>query len=315
MTKAMTKAIAHPNIALIKYWGKQDKPGNLPATPNLSITLDTLATTTEIEEAATDKFVINGEQRRDDKVTEFLTTLRKQFDIPPLHIATENNFPTGAGLASSASGFAALTVAIGHHCQLGLNPEYMSEWARQGSASAARSLFGGFVSLVPPVWRAQPAAPIEHWPLKVVIAITSEDTKQVNSSEGMRRTAATSPFYKNWVRGAGDDYADANDAIANKDFHALATVAELNCLKMHSIMLTSIPTLSYWNAATINCMNTARDLRSTGLSCFFTIDAGPQVKVVCLPADAEEVEKAIHATAGVLRTVTTSLGDGARVLD
>ena len=311
----MTKAIAHPNIALIKYWGKQDKPGNLPATPNLSITLDELVTTTEIEDGKEDTFIIGGEQRDDEKVGAFLATVRKSFDVPPLVINTENNFPTGAGLASSASGFAALMVAIDHHCELGLNREFISEWARQGSASAARSLYGGFVCLVPPQWRAQPAAPANFWPLKVVIAITSEDKKKVNSTEGMRRTAATSPFYSAWVRGAGDDYADANDAVAAKEFDALATVAELNCLKMHSIMLTSVPTLAYWNAATTNCMDTVRELRAAGTPAFFTIDAGPQVKVVCQPADVETVQSAMAATPGVLRTVTTGLGEGARIIE
>ena len=311
----MTKAVAHPNIALIKYWGKQDQPGNLPATPNLSITLDELLTTTEIEESAEDTFVMAGEQRNDEKVSAFLATLRQSFDVPPLSIHTENNFPTGAGLASSASGFSALMVAIDHHCELGLNREFISEWARQGSASAARSLYGGFVCLVPPQWRAQPAAPADFWPLNVVIAITSEEKKKVNSTEGMRRTAATSPFYSAWVRGAGDDYADANDAVAAKNFDDLARVAELNCLKMHSIMLTSVPTLAYWNAATINCMDTVRELRASGTPAFFTIDAGPQVKVVCQPDDVATVQTALEATSGVLRTVTTGLGEGARIVD
>lgn len=311
----MTKAIAHPNIALIKYWGKQDKPGNLPATPNLSITLDALATTTEINDGTSDTFVINGEETSDEKVNAFLTLLRGTFDIPPLTIETENNFPTGAGLASSASGFAALMVAITNHLELGLDSEFMSEWARQGSASAARSLFGGFVSLVPPIWRAQPVASADYWPLKVVIAITSENRKKIGSSEGMRITAATSPFYKTWVRGAGEDYADANDAVSNKDFAGLAQAAELNCLKMHSTMLTSVPTLAYWNAATASCMDTVRDLRATGVPAFFTIDAGPQVKVICEPDNAQQVQTALEATPGVLRTITAGLGQGARIID
>lgn len=311
----MTRAIAHPNIALIKYWGKQDKPGNLPATPNLSVTLDGLTTTTQITEAAQDRFVINGEVTQDQKIAQFLQRLRTAFDIPPLEIETENNFPTGAGLASSASGFAALMVAINHLCELGLNPEYTSEWARQGSASAARSLFGGFVSLVPPTWRAQPAASIGHWPLNIVIAITSESGKSVSSTEGMQRSSETSPFYNVWLRGAGDDYAEASDAIAARDFAKLAAVSELNCLKMHSVMLTSVPTLSYWNAATIQCMDSVRALRGQGVMAFFTIDAGPQVKVMCQPQDVTAVEDALSRTPGVLRTVTCALGEGARIVD
>ncbi|MGK0261221.1 MAG: diphosphomevalonate decarboxylase, partial [Candidatus Azotimanducaceae bacterium] len=169
----MATATAHPNIALVKYWGKQDKPGNFPATPSLSITLDTLATETTVVKSDQDSFHLAGSQVKDAKVTKFLAGLRGHFDVPPLAIETQNNFPTGAGLASSASGFAALITAINEECGLGLEVELASEWARMGSASAARSMFGGYVSLVPPLWRAQPTAPASHWPLAVVVAITS----------------------------------------------------------------------------------------------------------------------------------------------
>ncbi|MDG2278198.1 MAG: diphosphomevalonate decarboxylase [Pseudomonadales bacterium] len=311
----MTKAIAHPNIALVKYWGKQDKPGNLPATPSLSITLDGLVTETVLADAATDRFVINGQQQQDAKVADFLTTLRQSHAVPPLEIVTINNFPTGAGLASSASGFAALMTAINTHCQLGLNSDLISEWARQGSASAARSVYGGFVNLAPPLWRASPAASTNHWPLNVVIAITSEEKKAVGSTEGMRRTPATSPFYDAWEQGAAEDYTTASNAIARRDFSALAGVAELSCLKMHSIMLTSTPTLSYWNPSTVACMDEVRRMRAAGIATFFTIDAGPQVKAVCLPDSVAQVRSALSEVPGVLATHVCALGGAARVLD
>ena len=131
----MPTAVAHPNIALVKYWGKQDKPGNLPATPNLSITLDTLRTETTIAEAQSDTFVLDGEQVEDAKLAAFLAVIRANFDIPKLTIASDNNFPTGAGLASSASGYAALMLAINELAELSLDREHLSEWARRGSAS------------------------------------------------------------------------------------------------------------------------------------------------------------------------------------
>ncbi len=311
----MTKAIAHPNIALVKYWGKQDQTGNRPATPNLSLTLNQLATETVVSDADRDQLILNGAAHADPKISAFLATLRRRYDIPPLDIVTTNNFPTGAGLASSASGFAALTTAINRHCELGLSAHVLSTWARQGSASAARSIFGGFVSLTGPDWQAEPLAEKGHWPLKIVVAITSEAKKQVGSTEGMRRTAATSPFFSSWIETADADYNAAAGAIEERNFDQLATISEHNCLKMHSIMLTSLPALNYWNSATVACMDTVRKLRGDGASAFFTIDAGPQVKIICTPEHATQVQGALQRTPGVITTILCGLGDAARIVE
>lgn len=310
----MTTAHAHPNFALVKYWGKQEKPGNLPATPNLSITLAGLTTVTHVSDAPSDTFILNGEANSDPKLVRWLEALRGSFDVPPLQIESGNDFPTSAGLASSASGFAALITAINAHCELGLNQEMCSEWARMGSASAARSIFGGFVALVPPQWQAIPLAKRDHWPLEVVVAVTSNEPKSVSSGEGMERSRRTSPYYNAWVRDAATDFAAASQAIEHKDFSALAAVAELNCLKMHSIMLTSQPTLSYWTPASIACMDQVRSLREEGHDVFFTMDAGPQIKAVCLPSSAAAVASALSETPGVIEVIRSSLGTGARVV-
>lgn len=310
----MTTAHAHPNIALVKYWGKQEKPGNLPATPNLSISLAGLTTVTHVSDAPSDTFILNSKETSDPKLVRWLEALRGTFDVPPLQIDSGNDFPTSAGLASSASGFAALITAINAHCDLGLNQEMCSEWARVGSASAARSIFGGFVALVPPQWQAIPMAKRDHWPLEVVVAVTSNEPKSVNSGEGMERSRLTSPYYNAWVRDATTDFAAASKAIERRDFLSLAAVAELNCLKMHSIMLTSQPTLSYWTPASIACMDRVRSLREEGHDVFFTVDAGPQIKAVCLPASANAVASALSETPGVLEVIRSSLGEGARVV-
>ena len=310
----MTTAHAHPNIALVKYWGKQEKPGNLPATPNLSISLAGLTTVTHVSDAPSDTFILNSKETSDPKLVRWLEALRGTFDVPPLQIDSGNDFPTSAGLASSASGFAALITAINAHCELGLNQEMCSEWARVGSASAARSIFGGFVALVPPQWQAIPMAKRDHWPLEVVVAVTSNEPKSVNSGEGMERSRLTSPYYNAWVRDATTDFAAASEAIERRDFLSLAAVAELNCLKMHSIMLTSQPTLSYWTPASIACMDRVRSLREEGHDVFFTVDAGPQIKAVCLPASADAVASALSETPGVLEVIRSSLGEGARVV-
>lgn len=310
----MTTAHAHPNIALVKYWGKQEKPGNLPETPNLSITLAGLTTVTQVSDAPSDIFILNGEADSDPKLVRWLETLRSTFDVPPLQIESSNDFPTSAGLASSASGFAALITAINAHCDLGLNQEMCSEWARVGSASAARSIFGGFVALVPPQWQAIPMAKRDHWPLEVVVAVTSNEPKSVSSGEGMERSRLTSPYYNVWVRDATTDFASASEAIENRDFPKLADVAEFNCLKMHSAMLTSQPALSYWTPASIACMDRIRSLREEGHDVFFTVDAGPQIKAVCLPASATAVASALAETPGVVDVLRSSLGEGARVI-
>ena len=310
----MTTAHAHPNIALVKYWGKQQKPGNLPATPNLSISLAGLTTVTHVSDAPSDTFILNSKETSDPKLVRWLEALRGTFDVPPLQIDSGNDFPTSAGLASSASGFAALITAINAHCDLGLNQEMCSEWARVGSASAARSIFGGFVALVPPQWQAIPMAKRDHWPLEVVVAVTSNEPKSVNSGEGMERSRLTSPYYNAWVRDATTDFAAASEAIERRDFLSLAAVAELNCLKMHSIMLTSQPTLSYWTPASIACMDRVRSLREEGHDVFFTVDAGPQIKAGCLPASADAVASALSETPGVLEVIRSSLGEGARVV-
>lgn len=311
----MTRALAHPNIALVKYWGKQNKTGNMPATPNLSITLSELTAVTTISDSDRFRFRLNGQQVNHPKVSALIATMTDTFSLPPLQIDSTNNFPTSAGLASSAAGFAALVTGIDAHCHLGMDAALRSEWARRGSASAARSICGGFVALVPPDWQAQSLAPTNHWPLEVVVAVTSHEAKAVSSSEGMERSRLTSPFYNQWLRSAGDDYAEAALAIATRDFEKLATVAELSCLKMHSLMLTSSPTLSYWTPASVACMDRIRELRNHGEAVFFTVDAGPQIKAVCLPESRVTVAKALSEVPGVLEILSCSAGEGARIID
>ena len=310
----MAKAIAHPNIALIKYWGKADVDKNIPATPSLSITLDKLTTETEVTPSDLDIFLLNGKEADDQKIADYLEKLRHSFDIPPIKIRTENNFPTAAGLASSASGFAALITAINAQFNLRLDPPALSTWARIGSGSAPRSLLGGVVTLEDPDWQAVQLLEKDAWDLSVVIAITEVAPKKVSSSLGMQVSAATSTFYDAWVKTAPMDLAMAKLAMEARDFEALATASEQSCLKMHAVMLASSPGLIYWNGATANCLHQVRQLRAQGVPVFFTVDAGPQVKAVCLTECATTVADALSAVADVKSVVTTGLGNGARVV-
>lgn len=310
----MAVAVAHPNIALVKYWGKRPGPGNVPATPSLSITLDGLTTRTRVDAAAEDSLEINGERRQDGKVAGFVAALREDFALPPMRITSCGNFPVGAGLASSASGFAALVTAVNETFSLGLPAAARATWARRGSASAARSLFGGFVALDPD---AGAAAVLERdeWPLEVVIAVTSDVAKAVSSTEGMERSRNTSPFYGAWMRSTATDFDEACRAIRLRDFEALAATAEHSCLKLHALMLSTRPGLLYWNAATIDAIRAVRALRAAGVPVFFTIDAGPQVKAVCLPNAAATVADRLHELTGVKRVMRVGLGAGARVVE
>lgn len=309
-------ATAHPNIALVKYWGKADAPGNIPATPSLSITLDGFRTETTVAlltSAQTDRVTLNGEPSDDAKISGYLAELRGSFSIAPLDIRSDNNFPTASGLASSASGFAALTAAINQACDLGLNTAEQSQWARRASASAARSMFGGFVRLQGPQWQAAPLAPAEHWPLRVVAAITSAERKSVSSSVGMRASRETSPYFDAWTEQTAKDYLIAEQAVRARDFAALSHIAEQSCLNMHALMLSTSPSLVYWQPATLACIHAVRELRASGVPVFFTIDAGPQLKAVCLPEAAERVAATLRKLPGVLRTEDLGLGPGVRV--
>ncbi len=312
-------ARAGANIALIKYWGKRDARLNLPAAGSLSITLAGLETETTISlapELEADAFCLDGKPLEASLVSRVLDLLRAP-DAPRCRVDSVNNFPTGAGLASSASGFAALVVAAAKVYGCELSRRELSVIARRGSGSAARSLFGGFCQMHAghaPGGEdcfAEGLFEAEHWPLQVVVAITNRGIKAVSSRDGMNRTMASSPYYPAWLATVAGDLDIARTAIAARDFEALATVAESSALKMHASALAASPGLLYWNAATVACLHVVRELRASGTPVFFTIDAGPQVKAVCLPEAAGHVAEILAAVAGVEQVLHCRLGTGA----
>ena len=309
----MNTAIAHPNIALVKYWGKQDKILNHPASPSLSITLDSLITKTKVSTSTETRLLLNGKRNEDLKVAKFLDLFREQFELPPVSVETDNNFPTGAGLASSASGFAALVTSLNEHFQLGLSLSTLSEWARRGSASAARSIFGGFVTLQGPNWRADQLAKEPHWDLEICIVVINEGPKKISSTTGMKISEASSPFYLEWIKSADSDFEIAKKAIIERDFVKLSEVSEQNCLKMHSVMHTSQPAISYWAPGTVLAMELVREIRSAGTPAFFTMDAGPQVKVIYPKQYRTVIQKRLEELKNV-RLIWASIGPGAHLI-
>jgi diphosphomevalonate decarboxylase len=315
-------AVAHPNIALVKYWGKADAARNLPAVGSISITLDRLTTTTAVEPDASlevDRFELDGSPASEApaaRVRSCLDLVRKlRPDLPTVRVTSRNSFPTAAGLASSASGFAALVTAVNALVEPALGPAELAEIARRCSGSAPRSLVGGFaeLALVDDGTRLETLRDPDEWPLEVVIAVTSSATKSVGSTEGMEHTRTTSPFYDAWVAASPDDLAAARAAIAERDFGALATVAEASCLAMHAVAMAARPGLVYVNGATVECLHRVRDLRRVGSPVFFTIDAGPQLKAICAPGGADDVAAALADVPGVVEILRCGLGAGARV--
>lgn len=315
-------ALAHPNIALVKYWGKQDAPGNRPAVPSLSMTLDSLWTRTRIRfdpALSADTLSINGvdSEPATARTRACLDALRQRAGRGGFaRVETQNNFPTGAGLASSASGFAALVVAASRALELDLPARELARIARRSSGSAARSMYGGFVEMPreEPEETAYPLLAAERWPLSVVVAITTAEAKDVGSSEGMTRTAQSSDYYAAWVAAADTDFTEARDAVLSQNFDRLARVSERSCLKMHALMLSADPGLIYWNEASVACLHRIRALRAGGAPVFFTMDAGPQVKAICAAEAAPQVAGALAAVPGVARVLRCGLGSGARLV-
>ncbi len=318
-------AIAHPNVALIKYWGKSDTELNLPATGSLSITLGGLHTRTSVvfdEGMQQDSLLLDGkpDTAADIRMVRCLNELRKHAGTAQFaRIESGNDFPTGAGLASSASGFAALTVAAAAALKLELPDQELARIARLGSGSAPRSLFAGAVLLdiasEPGETICSTVSEPEDWPLEVVVAVTSVERKSVSSTSGMESSRNASPYFDGWVSSHPEDLQAGLECIAEKDFQRLAELAEHNCLKMHALAMSTRPPLLYWSPATLACMQAVTEMRSQGVPVFFTVDAGPQVKAVCLPEAADKVRDTLQRIPGVVQTLDCTLGQGAWVED
>ncbi len=321
-------AQANANIALIKYWGKRDPGLNLPAVGSISITLEEMRTVSQVQFSADlkrDLLILNGlaaDKKATRRVSGFLDLVRAEANLSHhARIVSHNNFPTGAGLASSASAFASLTLAATRAADLDLSPVQLSEMARRGSGSAARSIFGGFVEMkVGTKTDGSDAVALQiadrrHWDLQVLVAITSEDQKETGSTDAMIHTAQTSPFYHSWIQNSTRDLENMRQAISQKNFTRLGELTEYSCLKLHALVMSAFPGLLYWNRATTECIHVIRGLRKQGTEAYFTIDAGPQVKAICLKKDIPRTISVLETVPGVLRVITTGLGPNAKLVE
>lgn len=325
----MRGVVAHAkaNIALVKYWGKRDGDLNLPAMSSLSMTLATLGTTTTVTfdpSLARDELVLDGRPAAEAaraRVSRVLDLVREASGVPwRASVVSDNAFPTGSGLASSASGFAALALAATRAAGLKAGLPVLASLARRGSGSAPRSLLGGFVAL--PAGTAPDGsdcvpyqvAPPEHWDLRLVVVLTASGAKAVGSTEGMERTRRTSPYYGAWVEENARAMEAAIRAIVVRDLEALGRVVEASAFRMHAVAMAADPAIVYWNEATVGVIHRVRSLRESGLPCWLTMDAGPHVKVLCEAGDADEVARRLGTVPGVLGVVVERPGPGAEVL-
>lgn len=321
-------AKAHTNIALIKYWGKRNDELILPTNNSLSLTLDGFYTTTTVdfqEDLKEDYFELDGEPVMGEaykRVTAFLDLIRRMADKEDLFARVEsyNQVPTAAGFASSASGFAALTAAATKAIGLDLSDTELSRLTRQGSGSSSRSIYGGFAE-----WEmgekedgsdsyAVPIASENHWDVRMAGVVLTSKMKKISSRAGMRRTVETSPFYEGWLKSIPEDLSQIKKAISDKDFTRLGEIAEANCLKMHATSLAAKPPFTYWIDSTIRVMQQVQEMREQGIPAYFTIDAGPNVKVLYLPEYEEQVERILREVPGVTDVILSKPGPGVSYL-
>jgi diphosphomevalonate decarboxylase len=323
-TKKAT-AEAKSNIAFIKYWGNRDAELRLPQNDSLSMNLESLFTQTTVqfdEELGEDQVVIDEaevEAHARQRVIKQLDRVRGLARITTkAHVASRGNFPQGTGLASSASGFAALTLAATNAASVEMDERALSVLTRHASGSACRSIPGGFVE-----WIASSSseasyafsiAPSEHWDLKDVVVITSREPKKVGSTEG-HLAAAASPFYGDRLARLPARFHRTKRALMARDLAALGPEIETEAIELHFVAMTSRPPIFYWSPGMVQVIEGARAWREGGLPVYFTLDAGPNVHLVCEAQYADEVAAKARAMSLVDQVIVSGVGGPAKLLE
>ena len=323
MTTATARA--NPNLAFIKYWGNRDNTLRLPSNGSISMNLDGLFTLTTVSFQPSlpfDELIINGHEVRGaglDRISSILDIIRGMANIHDrAEVMSENNFPSGAGIASSASAFAALALAGSKAAGLNFNEQELSRLARRGSGSASRSIPGGFVE-----WQtgtgdedsfAFSIAEPSHWNLVDCIAIVSTAHKKTGSTEG-HSIAPTSPLQAARVADTPRRLELCRNAILQRDFTTFASIVELDSDMMHAVMMTSTPALHYWKPASLEVMNYVRRWRAEGIPVCYTVDAGANVHVICPETEAHTVDKRLREIKGVENVLAARAGGPAKIVE
>ncbi|WP_179395447.1 diphosphomevalonate decarboxylase [Lacticaseibacillus absianus] len=317
----MTTARAHTNIALIKYWGKRDADLILPYTSSVSLTLADFYTDTRVEfdaRLATDQFQLDGQAQSAAKLTRFLDLVRGQAGITTrARVTSTNHVPTAAGLASSASAYAALALAASHAAGLTLDDRALSRLARRGSGSAARSVFGGLA-----VWHrgtddassyAEPL-PATTLPLRMVVVMVNAGPKPIGSRDLMANTVATSPYYPAWVTHNEAAATAMIQALAADDMPTIGHLTEQSAMQMHAAIMAADPAFTYFEPETLAVWQTVHRLRASGVPVYATMDAGPNVKLLTLAPHVATVCAALSPQFDQ-RVLVSAPGPAARVLE
>lgn len=324
MSAFTATATAHPNIAFIKYWGNRDENLRIPANGSISMNLAGLVTRTSVTFSPSliaDALILNGKPadqpalRRVSRFLDFIRSLAKT--DWSAEVVSENNFPTGTGIASSAAAFAALSLAATAALGLNLSEQELSRIARLGSGSACRSVPGGFVE-----WQAGTChedsfafsiAPVAHWDLVDCIAIVSAGHKSTGSTEG-HSLANTSPLQLARIADTPRRLEKVRRAILERDFATFAEVVEQDSTLMHAVMMTSTPPLFYWQPVSLEVMQNVSQWRAEGIPCCYTLDAGPNVHVITRSSTAPEVTSRLNAIPGVKQVLNATVGGPAQLV-
>jgi diphosphomevalonate decarboxylase len=306
-------ATVSPSLALLKYWGKLKGGINIPATSSIALTLSGLETRTELSvnnESDRDSFVLNDSPAEDSKVTSFLDHVRKQYALNTyFKIRSWNNFPTSAGLASSSSGFGALTTALSAFVGSTMDSKELSSMARIGSGSACRTVYGGFTHWVRGTEYAVPLYDQNYWSdLRVILILVSKKAKPTGSRSAMNHCSETSPVFPIWTSTNHEHEKTMLEALENKDLERVGQAMQASYLMMFSSMFTARPPVIYWLPESMAVIHACEKLRSKGFSVWETMDAGPQVKLFCLEKDLNAIVKELLNITGPLEYRISSPG-------
>lgn len=317
-------AKAPANIAFIKYWGRKDEKLRLPVNNSISMNLSGVFTVTTVEflpRLKSDEIGMVGEKLNKEGKERIITHLNRIRGLAKLKtfakIKTKNNFPKGTGIASSASGFAALTLAATSAAGLKLSQKQISILARQGSGSACRSVPDDFVE-----WKAGSSSetsyayslyPPDWWGIKDIIVIIGEASKKVSSSEG-HILAESSPFYRQRILGMEEKVKNLKEALKERNFEKFGEILEEETINMHAVMMTSSPALFYWLPKTMEIILKCQEWRDGGIPVYFTIDAGPNVHLICQGENEEKIIERLRRIKGIKRIISNKPDRGARVI-
>lgn len=310
----LVRAIAPSNIALVKYWGKRHTALNLPLTSSFSVTLSEMISVATVQESTDgqDHWDIQG---KPDKAQRLLQHAREATgDTRPLTISIQNQFPSGAGLASSASSMAALGRALGAFLGKGdISVDTIADWTRQGSGSSVRSLFPGYVH-----WEAGSSEdgsdciartrfPASALPLALTVCVVNDQPKPIGSTAAMEKCRDHSPSYQAFHDRNPADLEAAIAAVEAGDVQKLGEISENNCLAMHDVIREA--GIDYFLEGTHAAIAHVRALREQGVPCFFTIDAGPNVKILSPPEYQAQIEESCKDLPGVLFTLRDAVAE------